>query len=321
MRLAAPASAAAASPIVCATTAGCAARAASCDRTLSELSAPASPGSHSIWSARRAVTACQKLSATTATPAAHPAAHPPFGPIQELGSSSTTWRTPGNALAAAAFTLLILPPSIGARSIEATSMPGTFTSIPNWALPSTLDGVSSRRIRVPTRRKSFGSLRGGSFGTGSCAPLSAARRAIDLPRRRRRVDQHLARRGARLAQRLPRRADRGAAAGAHGARPARGILGHGREPYARPIGLELLGEDHGETGLRALAHLGLVDGEGDDPVGTDAQPGVGGERRGVDRRDRPRREMERNDESGAGLDELAAGDAALHCAPSAWGTL
>src|SRR5438034_1927233 len=67
-----------------------------------ESSAPESPSSHSISSARRACSACQYVSATTATPAAHPAAHAPLAPIHELGSSATTWRTPGMAFARSA---------------------------------------------------------------------------------------------------------------------------------------------------------------------------------------------------------------------------
>src|SRR5256885_2243058 len=53
--------------------------------------------------------------------------------------------------------------------------------MPNTALPSTLAGVSSRGVRVPSRRKSFGSLRGGSFVTGSWAAL--ARSLPYVPRR------------------------------------------------------------------------------------------------------------------------------------------
>src|SRR5437762_10646889 len=177
-----------------------------------------------------------------------------------------------------------MPPNTGHRSIDAISIPGTLTSIPNTALPSTFTGVSSRGVRVPSRRKSFGSLSGTSVGTGSLAaraaslpyvsrrlvgvwitaPCSARHGAIHVPRRRRRADQQLARSGARLAQRIPRGADRRAAAGGHAARPAGGILGHRPEPHLRPVCLQLLGEDHRETGLRPLAHLGLVHGQRDD---------------------------------------------------------
>src|SRR2546427_9605213 len=85
-----------------------------------ESSPAASPSSHSISSARRPWTACQYVSATTATPAAHPAAHAPFVPIHELGSRATTCRTPGSALALSALTRLTRPPSTG-RSEEHTS--------------------------------------------------------------------------------------------------------------------------------------------------------------------------------------------------------
>ena len=96
--------------------------------------------------------------------------------------------------------------------------------------------------------------------------LGAARGTIDVPRLRRRRDEHLPRVRARLAQRLPRAADRVAATRAHGARPRRGILRNGPEPDLRPIRFELLGKDHCETGLRSLAHLGLVHGQRDDAV-------------------------------------------------------
>ena len=53
-------------------------------------------------------------------------------------------------------------------------MPGTFTSMPNTALPSVLPGVSSRATRVPSRRKSLGSLSGTSLGTGREAARAAS---------------------------------------------------------------------------------------------------------------------------------------------------
>src|SRR2546430_10419190 len=66
------------------------------------------------------------------------------------------------------------PPGTGDRSIDATSFPGSLTSIPNRALRSPLLGVSSRAIRVPTSRKSLGSLSGASVGTGSAAACAAS---------------------------------------------------------------------------------------------------------------------------------------------------
>src|SRR6266700_704005 len=168
---AAPASVPAASPSLRASTPGCSANLTNCARMPSESSEAASPSSHWISSARRPVTACQYVSATTAMPAAQPAAQAPPVPVHGLGSRATTARTPGTALALVASYDLSVPPNTGQRSIDATSMPGTFTSMPNTALPSTLAGVSSRGTRVPSRRKSFASLRGGSFGTGSCAAV------------------------------------------------------------------------------------------------------------------------------------------------------
>src|ERR1051325_10681036 len=138
---------------------------------LSESSDAAAPSSHWISSARRPVTACQYVSATTATPAAQPAAHAPVVPVQGLGSRATTARTPGTALALVASYDLSVPPNTGQRSIEATSMAGAFTSIPNTALPSTLAGVSSR-----------GRAGGGGGGGGRRAPPSPPRRRAAGPR-------------------------------------------------------------------------------------------------------------------------------------------
>src|SRR2546427_587247 len=62
----------------------------------------------------------------------------------------------------------------GDRSMDAISIPGTLTSMPNCALPSTLPGVSRRLTRVPTSRKSLGSLSGTSVGTGRDAARAAS---------------------------------------------------------------------------------------------------------------------------------------------------
>ena len=73
------------------------------------------PRSHVTLSARRPATAVENRSATTAMP----------------WVTWTTCLTPGMALAAVASKLCTLPPeTTGARSIEATSMPGTCTSMP-----------------------------------------------------------------------------------------------------------------------------------------------------------------------------------------------
>src|SRR5439155_25625476 len=72
----------------------------------------------------------------------------------------------------------------------------------------------------------------------------------------------------------------------------------------------LLGEDHREAGLRSLAHLGLVDRQGDAAVATDPEPCVGSERgiRGRRCRHRAWGQIEGDHEAGAGLDKIAAGD-------------
>ena len=55
-----------------------------------------------------------------------------------------------------------------------TAMPGTLTSMPNTAVPSTFDGVSSRRGEVPIRVNCAWSFSGTSTGIGSLAAASAS---------------------------------------------------------------------------------------------------------------------------------------------------
>jgi len=69
-----------------------------------------------------------EFSATTATPAA----------------TATTCRTPATAFAGAASNDFIFPPNTGDRTITAVSMPGTRTSMPNWAWPVTFARESTR---------------------------------------------------------------------------------------------------------------------------------------------------------------------------------
>ena len=56
----------------------------------------------------------------------------------------------------------------------ATFIPGNRTSMPNWAVPFTFAGVSSRLAGVPISLKSFGSLSATCAGTGSVAAFSAS---------------------------------------------------------------------------------------------------------------------------------------------------
>ena len=110
------------------------------------------------------------------------------------------------------------------------------------------------------------------------ACLSPARRDIDLPALGGGANQHLARRGPRGAQALVER--RGRHRGAFLLRrsllPERDLVGRpaGHEPdlHARPIGVELIGEDLRQRGVRPLPDLRLRQAEGDLPVRGDQDP-------------------------------------------------
>ena len=67
-----------------------------------------------------------------------------------------------------------MPPFTGEAATVPTAMPSTLTSMPNTAVPSTLDGVSSRRGEVPIRVNFAGSFSGTSTGIGSFAAASAS---------------------------------------------------------------------------------------------------------------------------------------------------
>ena len=101
-------------------------------RSASVLSAASGPKSQTTSSARGARIAAQVDSATTATPPADFAA--------AFAGISNTSRTPRTALARVASKLFGLPPNTGQRAITAYSIPGTRTSRPNPALPSTFAG-------------------------------------------------------------------------------------------------------------------------------------------------------------------------------------
>ena len=61
----------------------------------------------------------------------------------------TTCFTPGTAFALSALKLATLPPNTGQRTTRAMSMPGSFTSMPNTAVPLTFSGMSSRGSDLP----------------------------------------------------------------------------------------------------------------------------------------------------------------------------
>src|SRR2546428_9379304 len=92
------------------------------------VSGATAPSSHLTLSARRPCSADQKLVATTATPLL----------------TCTTWRTAATALAADAAHDCTLAPDTGQLSIDAISVPGTFTSKTYIARPPALTGLSRR---------------------------------------------------------------------------------------------------------------------------------------------------------------------------------
>src|SRR5215469_15679642 len=75
----------------------------------------------------------------------------------------------GTALAELASKLCSLPPKCGQRATTANSIPGTRTSMPNAALPSTLLGMSTRGTDLPITRNSEGDFKAiaSALGTGS----------------------------------------------------------------------------------------------------------------------------------------------------------
>ena len=120
----------------------------------------------------------------------------------------------------------------------------------------------------------------------------------DLPLVGRGLQQHHARRRAAAAHIVLRGADAAAAAGAHFApHPLAGEVLPRRDAVGRdllPVALELFGDELGEAGRGALAHLGAGDADHAGVVGLDDDPGIdldalvlGGLRRAPKRRHRP----------------------------------
>ncbi|MCY1415849.1 hypothetical protein D9M71_313450 [compost metagenome] len=148
-------------------------------------------------------------------------------------------------------------------------------------------------------RRGPGQLAEGCLPAGSrMADHTASHRDVvrrHLPLGCGRRDQHGTRRGTGLAQLLPGVGDRGTAAGALRRAPeqvvvARGIGGCALHPHLRPVRIQLLGQDGGQTGIGALAHFQVLGDDGDAVVLADAQEGVGLERLGLLLADRPLRQ-------------------------------
>ena len=104
-----------------------------------------------------------------------------------------------------------------------------------------------------------------AFGRGTSRP-------IHFPPRRGRRDEHLARSGRSLPQRFPTASETKTAASAEpleiGTR--RGL----HQLDARPIGFELVGQNHRERRANALTHLGFSDGQRHRSVSIDADPSI-----------------------------------------------
>src|SRR4029077_14920926 len=176
-------------------------------------------------------------------------------------------------------------------------------------------GVLERSIRRHGERRGTGDeppVRQAPAGGGvhDRALLGVALALVHAPRLRSRPKEHLPRGGARLTEQVPGSLDRVAAARSHGPRPARGILRHRADAHRRPVGLELLGENHREARLRALTHLGSVERERDDAVRAGTDPRIGGEGAwaGVPARRGSRSNGESDHETGGCLDKVSATD-------------
>jgi hypothetical protein len=96
-------------------------------------------------------------------------------------SSATTSATPGTALAAAASWPASLPPNTGDCASVAIFMPGTWTSMPNGAVPRTLPALSSRRWSLPITFQAEGGTGTASVGTRGAASATSAAKARRWP--------------------------------------------------------------------------------------------------------------------------------------------
>ena len=112
------------------------------------------------------------------------------------------------------------------------------------------------------------------------AVLGPARGLVDPPRRGGSGEEQLPGRGTRLPQRGVGGADARAASGALHAEhrvDVRLVRGRELDPDLGPVGVELLGEQHGQRRGDALAHLRAVHHDEHALVGADPQPRVGRE--------------------------------------------
>ena len=118
--------------------------------------------SHSIFKRSRACFAVQNLSATTVTAV----------PLLTVGISNIS-ATPGMLRASLSSTDFGDAPKVGGCATSATFIPGRSRSSPNFREPLHLGRLSSRRVFLPTSRKSPEFLSGTVSGTVMCAAASA----------------------------------------------------------------------------------------------------------------------------------------------------
>ena len=117
-------------------------------------------------------------------------------------------------------------------------------------------------------------------GIEYCARFGAATGRIHLPLLGRGRDQHGAGRRTRLAKLLERRPHAGAAAGHLHAKHRVVVFGiHRRrfEAHFAPVSVQLFSQQHRQSGVDALAHLGVIHDDRDALIAADAHEGIGHE--------------------------------------------
>src|SRR5438876_1020458 len=105
-------------------------------------------------------------------------------------------------------------------------------------------------------------------------------RSWDAPLLRRSLEEHQASHRAHLAEALPLGGRGGAAAGHLKAKDSvvvSSINGRSLDSDFRPVRFQLFVEQHGQAGVDALAHFGVIGDDRDRIVGSDANEGIGGE--------------------------------------------
>ena len=201
-------------------------------------------------------------------------------------------------------------PKRGACATTAVSMSGSFTSCVKRAVPFDFAFESVRGTCLPMYTKSLASLSFTVAGTAWRDAASAISPSDALRPLAWKITpfftwtesagtfhcvgggghEHRARGGAGLPVLLERIGDRGGAARAlrgppHQVVVERGVGRRAFDAHLRPGGVEFLGDERGQAGVHPLAHLEVLDDDGDGVVLADAQERVrreGAGRRGAD---------------------------------------